>query len=348
MTQRQGKNAQTRSGAIASLPSTLVLLGSADTDLSRRLDVFAGQSADHFDLRDGVAWLHVDDPASFIVALAQEFADEHHDSIRIALADPLATVDNLVHNALAAPTLRQHLDATADEAFRINPPAFDVHYQPISRLVDGKVVGFEALLRAKVGAETVDTEGVFQRAERGRWLGELDQLARVLALKGLGPWHNGALLFMNLAAPDGAFDLTAINTTIDLALDAGLEADQIVFEAVEHNRYNDIDAAAAQIASIRDRGVRIAIDDVGDGFASLRVLAAFKPDIVKISGNLTSGVDDANVRSVISTIVDLAHRTNAWVVAEGIEDQSQAATLQSLGCDWGQGVWLGSPIQAPA
>ena len=327
--------------------STLILLASRDESLGRELDIFSGGVANQLDLRSGAAWLHVDHPEAFVAKLAAHFPPSCYSDIRIAFVDAKATVDRLVQSALIAPSLRQHLDAKADEAFRVNPPMFQTHYQPISRLGTGEVIGFEALLRARHGSALIDTEDVFRRAERGGWLGELDQLARVLAIKSLGGWLNGGLIFLNLAAPNGEFDLKAINATIDAAVSAGLEPDQLVLEAVEHNRYSDLEAASAQIQEVRERGVRVAIDDVGDGFASLRVLTSFKPDIVKISGNLTNDIRNPLVKEVVSTIVDLAHRTNAWVVAEGIEDPHQASILTSLGCDWGQGVLLGSPDTAP-
>ncbi|MEZ5341939.1 MAG: hypothetical protein R2706_10955 [Acidimicrobiales bacterium] len=65
-----------------------------------------------------------------------------------------------------APTLRAFLDAEADRKFKHQPPAFEVHYQPISRLAGANVIGYEALLRARVGDDVIDTESVFRRAER--------------------------------------------------------------------------------------------------------------------------------------------------------------------------------------
>ncbi len=168
-----------------------------------------------------------------------------------------------------------------------------------------------------------------------------------------------------------------MHATIDAAEQRGLDADQIVLEAVERNRYTDLHAAAAQIESFRRRGVRIAVDDVGDGYAGLRVLSAFSPDIVKIAGHLiadlapvrtehgglnslvsgsTSSAAPSGSRrarraqteghmaeSIVGTLVELAHKSGAWVVAENIETERQFNSLSNLDVDWGQGLFLGAP-----
>jgi len=89
--------------------------------------------------------------------------------------------------------------------------------------------------------------------------------------------------------------------------------------------------------------VAIAVDDVGDGHSSLAVVAAFEPDVVKISGPIISRLPSPTATSVIAAIVDLAHRSGAWVIGENIEQRSQAEALRAAGVDWGQGNFLGVP-----
>jgi EAL domain-containing protein (putative c-di-GMP-specific phosphodiesterase class I) len=93
--------------------------------------------------------------------------------------------------------------------------------------------------------------------------------------------------------------------------------------------------------------VRIAIDDVGDGYSSLRVATSFKPDVLKLSGDLVHSLPSSEATAIIKAVVDLAHQTGAWVVAEGVETDAQAAALLNLEVDWGQGILFGGPEQLP-
>lgn len=149
-------------------------------------------------------------------------------------------------------------------------------------------------------------------------------------------------------APNGTFDLASARRTIRQAEDIGLDPDQLVLEATERNRYTDIDLAAAQLTKLRNAGVRIAIDDVGDGYSSLRVATSFKPDVLKISGDLVSALPSDEATAIIRAVVELAHETRAWVVAEGVESEAQANSLLRLEVDWAQGLLFGRPQRLPA
>ena len=151
------------------------------------------------------------------------------------------------------------------------------------------------------------------------------------------------MLFLNVLAPDGRFDLAAIEATVAEAEQRGLEADQIVLEAVERNRYESTETVMAQVAELRELGVRLAIDDVGEGFSSLSLVSRLRPDVVKIGGAIVADLPRPEAAAVIDAIVGLAHDGGAWVVAENIESDAQADMLASAGVDWGQGHFLGVP-----
>ena len=117
----------------------------------------------------------------------------------------------------------------------------------------------------------------------------------------------------------------------------------MVFETAERNQYVDIDLAAAQLTKLRSAGVRLAIDDVGDGYSSLRAATSFKPDVLKLSGELVASLPSTEAIAVVKAVVDLAHPTGAWVVAESIETEEEAKILENLDVDWGQGRLFGAP-----
>lgn len=331
-----------------------MLLGSVDPGVVNHLDEALIAAAATVDIRSGVVWLEVDDCRSFLTLMVDRFTENGNGSapalladVRVAVADVDSSPQELVQRALMATTLSEVADLLEQEALASADLDYEVRYQPIVRLSNRSVVGYEALIRARVKGDILTANDLIARATRAGWLAELDQLSRQLAVRGVGPWLGAGLLFLNIMAPDGSFDLSAARRTIRHAEDIGLDADQIVFETAERNRYNDIDLAAAQLNKLRNSGVRIAIDDVGDGYSSLRVATSFKPDVLKLAGELIRELPSTEATAIIRAVVDLAHRTGAWVVAEGVETEAQAKALRTLEVDWGQGVLFGAPEVRP-
>ena len=324
----------------------LILLGSADSSAIKHLDEHLVVQADDVDIRSGVVWIEVSEARKYLQLLVERMTD--HDSVRVAVADLNANSAEVVAAAMTAPTLGE-LSNAIDQDSRINSAIeYFVRYQPIVRLSDRSIVGYEALIRAALNDEQLGAEALIERATKGGWLPELDELCRSHAVKGVGPWLGAGLLFLNIMAPNGTFDLASARRTIRQAEDIGLDPDQLVLEATERNRYTDIDLAAAQLTKLRNAGVRIAIDDVGDGYSSLRVATSFKPDVLKISGDLVSALPSDEATAIIRAVVELAHETRAWVVAEGVESEAQANSLLRLEVDWAQGLLFGRPQRLPA
>ncbi len=339
---------------------SLVLIGATDADLGRSIERVAATHAISLDVRRDPAQLVVADGLAFLVDLLDAVDPAHRSSIRLAFADPAAIERDLIDSAIGAIDLADYANRLERADLAHRPPHYEVRYQPVLSMQDRSVIGYESLLRAIADDDAehptvIDAEDLIASALRGNWIGELDQLGRALAVRGVGPWLGEGLLFLNVMAPKGRFDEVAINDTIDAAIEAGIDPDQIVLEAVERNRYTDLADAAAQVERLRRRGVRIAVDDFGDGYANLRVLSAFAPDIVKIAGHLvgdltpdpgsngTGSAQAAMATAIVSTIVEMAHRAGAWVVAENIENEEQFELLAALDVDWGQGLHLGAP-----
>ncbi len=321
-----------------------MLVATDRVDLRPVVDRVCLEAAGTLDVRTDVLWIEIDQAQSLCAELARHI--DHPDDraeVHMAWSRPSSTIDELMHAALAGHTLAAVADELENEALISDPPIYEVRYQPIIRLDDHTVVGFESLLRAQRGGATLDAEALIGRAVSGGWLDEFDQLGRSLAIGGVGPWLGEGLLFMNIMAVDGVFDVDAVAGLVERAVAGGLDADQLVLETSERNRYTSLDRAAAQIAELRNLGVRIAVDDVGDGFSSLAVVAAFEPDIVKIAGPIISRLPSPAATAVVDAVVALAHGSGAWVVGENIEQRAQADVLRSAGVDWGQGNFLGVP-----
>jgi EAL domain-containing protein (putative c-di-GMP-specific phosphodiesterase class I) len=124
----------------------------------------------------------------------------------------------------------------------------------------------------------------------------------------------------------------------------GLPAERLVLEMTEHARVDDYPALKAALGTFRERGVRLAIDDAGAGFASLRHIVLLHPDFIKLDMTLTRDVHvDETRRALVAALVAFGSQIGAKVVAEGVEFAEQLATLRQAGVQFGQGFYLAGP-----
>jgi PAS domain S-box-containing protein len=213
--------------------------------------------------------------------------------------------------------------------------ALDVAMQPIVELASGRLVGAEALARFRDGRAP---DAWFTEArDSGRSL-ELDRLAFGSALAALGDLPEGCYISIN-ATPEllGSGHLRSM-------LSGALPLKRIVIEITEHVQIDDYDALRQAIAPLRDRGVRLAIDDTGAGYASLSHVIRLRPDIIKVDRSLVSHIaTDAARRSLVTSLILLAVDLGATVTAEGVETAAELDALSRLGAYAGQGYLLGRP-----
>ena len=135
------------------------------------------------------------------------------------------------------------------------------------------------------------------------------------------------------------------------ALMERLPLERVLLELSEHDQVEDYDALAAALAPFRARGMRLAIDDVGAGFSSLRHIVVTAPDVLKMDRSIVSGVDtDPVLTRLVGSLVEFGHGGGATVVAEGVETAAEAVVLRDLGVDLGQGWFFGrpAPVDPPA
>jgi EAL domain-containing protein (putative c-di-GMP-specific phosphodiesterase class I) len=117
-----------------------------------------------------------------------------------------------------------------------------------------------------------------------------------------------------------------------------------VVELTEHQPVEDYAELDEALARLREHGVRVAVDDVGSGFASFRHVTRVKPEILKLDRTLVCGIDEDPVRqSLASAIVSFARDIGAIVVSEGIENHGELSCLMDLAVGCGQGFYLARP-----
>ena len=119
---------------------------------------------------------------------------------------------------------------------------------------------------------------------------------------------------------------------------------RIVVELTEYLKIDDYPQLRTALMSIRERGVRLALDDAGSGYAGLSLILKVAPDIIKLDMELIRGIDfDPVRRSLVAAVVSVSRELGATVIAEGIETKDELDTLRELGVGCGQGYFLGRP-----
>ncbi len=206
--------------------------------------------------------------------------------------------------------------------------------QPIVELATGDRVGAEALSRFP--AEWGQAPDVCFAAAHSIGLGDrLELLALERAAEHLATVSG--YLAMNVSPA------TLVTPGCGELLDR-LPVERVLLELSEHDPVEDYDTLRRMLAPLRQRGLRLAIDDVGAGFSSLRHIVVTTPDVIKLDRTRVAGVtDDPVLRTLVRSLVDFAHGFDATVVAEGVETAADAATLLALDVDLGQGWHFGRP-----
>ena len=213
-------------------------------------------------------------------------------------------------------------------------------FQPITDLDSGAIVGFESLARFD-SAPSRPTSSWFDEAAAAGMRRELELTTARAALSSLGDIPEDAYLTVN-ASPDVAMDPAFIAAIPENA------ASRLVVEITEHAPIHDYDAFNGALETLRSRGVRVAIDDAGAGFANLTHILRIHPDLIKLDVELTRHVDiDSQRRALVRSLVEFARSVGATLVAEGIETEGELLALRSLGVAAGQGYHIGRPEPLP-
>ena len=211
-------------------------------------------------------------------------------------------------------------------------------YQPIVRCATKEIYGYEALVRTE--EPTLPHPGALLDA--GERLGRLREIGRAVrdaaGTTFLGA-PDGAILFVNLHAHD--LDDDAL-----LVPDAPLTrvASRVVLEITERAALDDVKDARARVAALRALGFRIAIDDLGAGYAGLTSFAQLQPEVVKLDMSLVRDVHrEPTKQKLIQSMTQLCHEMGMLVVAEGIETREECDTIAALGCTLMQGYLFARP-----
>lgn len=213
-------------------------------------------------------------------------------------------------------------------------------YQPIIHWPSCTVFGHEALVRTDEASIPHPGE-LFDVTERVGEVRRLSRRIRQLCADKLDDAPDGSSLFINLHAGDlddpDLFDAASALAPV---------ADRVVLEIAERASMANIGDAGKCIDKLRSMGFRVAIDDIGAGYAGLNSFAMLEPNIVKLDMVLVRDVNKSETkRLLIGSFTELCKSMNIPVVAEGVETQAELDTLVSLGCELYQGYFFARPAR---
>ena len=221
------------------------------------------------------------------------------------------------------------------------------HYQPIVDR-DAQVYGYEMLSRFQNEDGTmIYPNEIFPAAKsRGR-LYALDRVCRMTAVKYAAALE-GKKAFINFIPTSIYSPESCLRSTTDLALQLGVDPAQLVFEVVETEQVEDMNHLKRILAYYKDKGFHYALDDVGEGYSTIEMLAELEPQYMKLDMQFVNGVAaDVKKQQVARKFLEKSLEIGSTPLAEGIETREDFEWLKAQGYQLFQGYYFGKPAAAP-
>ncbi len=217
-------------------------------------------------------------------------------------------------------------------------------YQPIVKLDQGDIIGYEALSRGPSNTLFQNPENLLAAAEIHDMLWDLEILLRSLAIERAHGLNDNQFLFLNVdpnVIKDPKFEK---GLTKEYLEKFGISPDNIIFEITERTAIEDYEAFTEILKYYTNQGYKIAIDDAGSGYSGMNTIVETKPHFIKIDMNIVRDIHkDSFKQAIVKSFVQLGNNTNIRIIAEGIEKKEELKTLIRLGVYAGQGYYFQRP-----
>ena len=222
-------------------------------------------------------------------------------------------------------------------------------FQPIFDFSAGRVIGHEALVRGPEGSLVHTPSELFAAAAHEGRAAELNLLCIRETVRAFTERHFEGALFLNvspLIVMERGFNRESVERFMQ---QMGLAADRVVIELTEDYPALDFRLVHESLMLYRSMGFRVAIDDLGEGFASLRLWSELKPEYVKADKHFVTGIAHDPVKmQFLRAIQHIAESSGSLVIAEGIEDAADFRVVKDVGIACAQGFFLGRPSEEPS
>lgn len=230
----------------------------------------------------------------------------------------------------------------------IEQRSFDIHFQPLVAIDRAEIFGYEALTRAPADGPLHSPLVLFEAAAR---LGRLVELEHLIVRRAIQRFKALALpgqLFLNVTADTLLGAREHVGQLAAELAELGLPTSRVVIELTETRPIEDLAQLDDSLQALREQGFRVALDDLGEGFASLRRWMEMRPDFVKIDRHFIDGIAQEPLKQqFVRSIVEMAATSGCEVVAEGLEQEPDLDVLRRLGLTICQGYLFARPSASP-
>jgi EAL domain-containing protein (putative c-di-GMP-specific phosphodiesterase class I)/predicted transcriptional regulator len=222
-------------------------------------------------------------------------------------------------------------------------------FQPIIRMQSGEIIGYEGLIRGPSDSALHSPLNLFKVARDCGLSVEVEHLCRRITLEKFAELQLPGRLFLNVSPECLIQPDVRHGETLGYIHEVGINPERVIIELTESQPTYDYDLLREAVRHYRAMGFRIAIDDLGEGFSSLRLWSELRPEYVKIDMHFVQGINQDPIKlQFVRSIQEIAEKSGTIVIAEGIETDAELLMIRDLGVSYGQGYKIARPHANPA
>jgi EAL domain-containing protein (putative c-di-GMP-specific phosphodiesterase class I) len=222
-------------------------------------------------------------------------------------------------------------------------------FQPVIDLSSGTILGFEGLIRGPADNPLHSPANLFGAAREHGLTFEIEMLCRQVVMESFAAQALPGNLFLNVS-PDVLTHPSFKNEqTLAYLKNLGIDPERVIIEVTENQPTFDFAGMRNALLYYRSKGFKIALDDLGEGFSSLRLWSELRPEFVKVDMHFVQGVNtDPLKQQFLKSIQSIALSSGTQVIAEGIETAAEFRTVRDIGIVGGQGYFIARPDHTPS
>ncbi|MDD2914828.1 MAG: phosphodiesterase [Gallionella sp.] len=221
-------------------------------------------------------------------------------------------------------------------------------FQPIMDMSCGTFIGFEGLIRGPANSPLHSPANLFSAARQLGLSLETEMLCRQIVLEAFAAQNLPGKLFLNVSPEALTHPSFKNGQTLAYLEHLGIDPQQVIIEITENQPTFDFAGMRNALLHYRSMGFQIAIDDLGEGFSSLRLWSELRPEFIKIDMHFIQGVNaDPLKQQFLRSIHSIALSSGTQVIAEGIETAAEFRVIRDIGIACGQGYFIARPSPVP-
>lgn len=221
-------------------------------------------------------------------------------------------------------------------------------FQPVINFSSGTIIGFEGLIRGPADNPLHSPINLFGAAKQQGLSLEIEMLCRQIVLESFAAQNLPGKLFLNVSPEALTHPSFKDGQTLSYLENLGIDPERVIIEITENQPTFDFEGMRNALLHYRSMGFQIAMDDLGEGFSSLRLWSELRPEFVKIDMHFVQGVNtDPLKQQFLRSIQSIALSSGTQVIAEGIETDSEFKFIRDIGIAFGQGYFIARPNHIP-